>query len=77
MSKRLTREEIRLVARLLVEYLELQARGASEDEIEEWRARVKQAFPAEEAREAFTATIEEILRAKGYTDLERILGVAA
>ena len=76
MSKRLTREEIKLAARFLVEYIELQSRGASEIEMTAWRARVEEAFPSAEYQEIFMATIADILRAKGY-DLERILGVAA
>lgn len=77
MSKRLTREEIKLAARFLVEYIELQSRGASEIEMTAWRARVEEAFPPAEYHEALMVTIEEILRAKGYTDLERMLKEAA
>ncbi|HHV61124.1 MAG TPA: hypothetical protein GXX51_00560 [Firmicutes bacterium] len=75
--KRLSREEIRLAAQFLFELLELQARGASGKELESWRARVLKAFPPAEHREEFIVTVREILRAKGYEDLERILGVAA
>lgn len=76
MSNRLTREEIRLAARFVFELLELQARRASEEELEEWRERVKKAFPPAEYRETFIVTVGEILRAKGI-DSERILEVAA
>lgn len=76
MSNRLTREEVRMAARFVIELLELQARGAPDEEIEEWRARVLNAFPPAEYQEIFMATIADILRAKGY-DLERILEAAA
>lgn len=72
---KLTREDKLLAARFLFELLELQGRGASEEEINAWRARVEQVFPGEH-RESFIVTVGEILRAKG-ADLERILGVAA
>lgn len=75
MGRHLTRQEIRLAARFLVEFMELQARGAPESELEAWRSRVAKTFPGER-REEFVVTVRELLEAKG-TDLRRILGVAA
>lgn len=76
MSRRLTREEIRLAARFVFELLELQRRKAPDIEIENWRSRVERAFPPVEWREGFSVTIGEVMQAKGR-DLAGLLGVMA
>ncbi|NPV80715.1 MAG: hypothetical protein HPY52_10645 [Firmicutes bacterium] len=76
MGRRLSWDEIKAAAYLVVAYIDLLDRGLPQSDYQAWRARGERIFAPHEHREPWHVTIGEIMRSKGV-DLERILGVAA